>query len=108
MSTMQLGLSIALAAIVTVASRFIAFILFPTGRKVPDFIHWLSDKLPRMTMIMLVIYCLKDVSFTGGPVAWLPALGGVAVTSVVHLRYKNMMLSIAGGTAFYMLMLRLL
>jgi len=64
MSTMQLGLSIALAAIVTVASRFIAFILFPTGRKVPDFIHWLSDKLPRMTMIMLVIYCLKDVSFT--------------------------------------------
>lgn len=58
-------------------------------------------------MMMLVVYCLKDVSFqTAG--GFLPAFLGVAVTSVLHLWKRQMILSIASGTVVYMALIRLL
>lgn len=58
-------------------------------------------------MAMLVVYCLKDVSFQteGG---WLPAVLGVAVTVLLHIWKRQMILSISGGTLCYMLLIRLL
>ena len=58
-------------------------------------------------MAMLVIYCLKDVNLTEAPHG-LPALFAVAVTAALHVWKRQMIVSIFGGTAVYMLLLRLL
>ncbi len=107
MTTLQIGITIALVALTTAAIRFAPFLLFPDGKKVPDFVQWLGKQLPRAVMAMLVIYCLKDLSFAQA-VDWIPALAGVAVTAAMHLWKKQMILSISAGTIVYMVLLRML
>ena len=107
MTETQLLLTILISALVTWLIRISAFVLFPAGRKVPGFITWLGAQLPRATMAMLLIYCLKGVSFTQVP-DWAPALIAVAVTAGLHVWKKQMILSIVGGTAVYMVLLRVM
>lgn len=107
MTTAQLAVTVLLVALVTMATRFAPFLLFPAGRQVPAFVKWLGQQLPRAVMAMLIIYCLKDVSF-GTAGAWVPALAGVAATAALHGWKRQMILSIAGGTAVYMALIRLL
>ena len=107
MTTVELLLTIAIVAFVTLATRAISFILFPGGKKPPKFVTWMGRQLPRAVMAMLVIYCLKDISFSASP--WgIPALVAVAVTAALHVWKKQMVLSICGGTLMYMLLIRLL
>ena len=107
MTTVQALMTVFICAAVTVLIRASAFLLFPAGRQAPAFITWLSKQLPRAVMAMLLVYCLKDVSFTAVP-AWVPTLAAVAVTAILHLWKRQMMLSIAGGTALYMVLIRLI
>lgn len=107
MSGTQMLLTIAISAGVTILTRAIPFLLFPDGRQPPAFITWLGRLLPRAVMAMLVVYCLKDVSFTASPFG-IPALAGVVVTAVLHVWKRQMIFSICGGTVTYMLLLRLM
>jgi branched-subunit amino acid transport protein AzlD len=56
---------------------------------------------------MLVIYCLKDVSITSGTHG-IPEFCAILVTIALHKWKRQMLISIAGGTACYMLILHLL
>ena len=107
MTPVQAFITIMICAAVTVLIRASAFLLFPAGKQAPAFITWMGKQLPRAVMAMLLIYCLKDVSFTALP-HWLPTLAACAVTALLHLWKRQMMLSIAGGTALYMLLIRLI
>ena len=107
MTPAQALITILICAAITVLIRAAAFLLFPAGRKAPTFITWMGGQLPRAVMAMLLIYCLKDITFTALP-AWLPTLAAVAVTAALHLWKRQMMLSIAGGTALYMILIRLI
>ncbi|MDO4483394.1 MAG: AzlD domain-containing protein [Clostridia bacterium] len=107
MSNLQILLTILIAAAVTVFLRFAPFVIFRDETKVPAFIRWLGNRLPMAVMAMLLVYCLKDVSFSSASSS-IPALVGVAATVLLHLWKKQMILSIAGGTAVYMLLIRLL
>ena len=107
MTTTQALLTVFICAAVTVLTRAAAFLLFPAGRQAPAFITWMSGQLPRAVMAMLLVYCLKDVRFAAVP-QWLPTLAACAVTALLHLWKRQMMLSIAGGTALYMLLIRLI
>jgi len=105
MTLTQQCITIAIAVGVTVFTRAIAFILFPEGKALPAVIRDLGHLLPAAALGMLVIYCLKDVSlFTGNHA--LPELIAIAVVVVLHLTKRNMFLSIIGGTACYMALLR--
>ena len=97
---------IAVVAIVTAIIRGIPFILFSKG-EVPKSIQYLGDTLPSSIMIILVIFCVKDVSFTSFPFG-LPEI--VSTISIVILQYKkgNTLLSILLGTAIYMLLIRII
>ncbi len=107
MTNDQMLLTIGISALVTIATRAVSFLLFPDGKQPPAFITWLGRMLPRAVMAMLVVYCLKDVSFSASP--WgVPALAGMAVTALLHLWKRQMILSICGGTAVYMVLLRLM
>ena len=57
-------------------------------------------------MGMPVVYCLKGVSFLSAPYG-LPEILGVASVAGLHVWKRNTLLSIAGGTVFYMILVQL-
>lgn len=87
------------------ATRFVPFLLFPSKEHTPQFVLFLGHYLPGAVFGMLVVYCLKDVSFLSG---WhgLPQLIGILLTAALHLWKNNLLLSIAGGTVGYMLIVQ--
>lgn len=85
-------------------SRFLPFALFQ-GRKTPKAIKYLGTVLPASVFGLLVVYCLKNVDITAG-YHGIPELIGVAVTVVLHVWRRQMMLSIAGGTIIYMILVQ--
>ena len=99
-------LIIAVAAMVTMALRFLPFLIFRENRKTPVIVEYLGKVLPYAIMGMLVVYCLKGVSFaeTGN---WLPQLMGCAVVAALHVWKRNTLLSIGVGTVCYMLLVQL-
>ena len=97
---------IVVAALVTMATRFLPFLIFRGGKKTPDLIVYLGKVLPYAIMGMLVVYCLKGVSVTDLS-SVLPAALGVAVTAGLHLWKHNTLLSILGGTVCYMLLVQM-
>ena len=88
----------------TFLERALPFAVF-RGRTVPKIIQYLGTVLPMAIMATLVIYCIKDISFST-PSGFVPYLSGIAVTAILHLWRRNVLLSIAGGTVFYMLLVQ--
>ena len=95
---------VAVIALVTAALRFLPFLLL-RGKKTPPFIAYLGKVLPFAIMGMLVVYCLRNISFTAFPFG-IPELLGCAVVALLHLWKRNTLLSIGVGTVFYMLLVQ--
>ena len=95
---------IAVTALVTVLTRFLPFAVFGK-RPLPRVVVYLGRVLPPAIMAALVVYCLKDIDLTAFPFG-LAQLISVAVTALVHLWRRNTLLSIAVGTACYMVLIR--
>ena len=106
MTAMQVLITVLIAAGVTILLRTAPFLLFPSGKQSPAFITWLGNQLPRAVMMMLLVYCLKDISLTTAPYG-APALIAVAVTAALHVWKRNSLVSIGGGTLCYMLLVQL-
>lgn len=96
---------ILLVAAATILTRFLPFILFPQGKKHPRIIDQLSPLLPPAMMGLLLVYSLRNVSFASAG-QWLPECIAIAVTAGLHLWRRNSLLSIAGGTITYMLLVQ--
>ena len=105
--TTYLIIAILLTAAVTFALRAVPFLLFRGKHGMPPVVRRLATKLPPAIIAVLVVYCLK-----GLPTSDMRTVGAslIAVASVValHLWKRNTLLSIAGGTAVYMALLRIL
>ena len=98
-------ITIAMVVLGTLITRFLPFIVFPAGKPTPKFVKYLGRVLPPAVFGMLIIYCLKNVSiFTGS--RGIPELIAIAVTAGLHLWKRQMLLSIAGGTICYMILLQ--
>ena len=106
MTDLQAAALIAVIALVTMALRFLPFLIF-RNRKTPAYIAYLGRVLPYSIMGMLVVYCLRGVSFANLS-GWLPALISCAVVVILHLWRRNTLLSIIGGTVCYMLLVQLI
>lgn len=89
----------------TVLTRFLPFLFFPAGKKTPKYVIYLGNTLPYATIGLLVVYCLRGVSFTVQPYG-LPEALSIAVIAVLHLWKGNSLLSIGGGTALYMVLIQ--
>ena len=99
-------LIILLVAVCTLITRLIPFVLFGGKRQVPKAVEYLGQILPPAIMATLVVYCLKDVT----PLAWpygIPELLSCVLVAVLHIWKRNSLLSIGGGTIFYMLLVQL-
>ena len=99
-------LLIAVAVLVTMATRFLPFLIFGENRKTPAIIEYLGKVLPFAIMGMLVVYCLKDVSVLSWPYG-LPEIISCVVVAALHVWKRNSLLSIGGGTVCYMLLVQL-
>lgn len=97
---------IAVVSAVTLALRFLPFLIFRENRKTPAIIEYLGKVLPCAIMGMLVVYCLKDVTLSSA-VGWLPQFIGCAVVAGLHIWKRNTLLSIGVGTVCYMLLVQL-
>ena len=85
-------------------SRFLPFAIFNEKRKTPAFVQYLGRFLPSAVFGMLVVYCLRNVHVLSGTHG-LPEFISILVTGVLHIWKRQMLLSIAGGTICYMLLL---
>ena len=93
--------------LVTMATRFLPFLLFGGKRQTPKIITYLGKVLPCAIMGMLVVYCLKDIRPLAYPYG-IPELLGIALVAVLHIWKRNSLLSIGAGTVFYMLLVQLI
>lgn len=89
----------------TQLTRWLPFLLFPENREPPQAVADLGRLLPAAMMGLLVVYCLKDVAWFASPHGAPEALAVLAVV-LLHLWRGNVLLSIAGGTALYMLLVQ--
>ena len=106
MSVTQQIITIAMVVLATMLTRFLPFIVFPSGKPTPKYIQYLGKVLPAAVFGLLVIYCLKNVDAMTGSHG-LPELISIAVVIGLHLWKRNMLISIAGGTVCYMLLVQL-
>ncbi len=106
MTLTQQILTIAVVSLGTILTRFLPFLIFPAGKPTPKYIRYLGKVLPSAVFGLLVVYCLKNVSLVASPYG-LPEAIALVVVIGLHLWKKQILLSIAGGTAVYMLLVQL-
>ena len=92
-------------AAVTAVLRFAPFFIFSGDQPVPEVINYLGRVLPYSIMAMLVVYCLKGISFAKAPFG-LPEIISVILVAVLHVWKRNTLFSIICGTICYMLLIQ--
>ena len=104
-NTAQLLITIAVITLGTLLTRTLPFFLFPSGKETPASVRYLGTVLPCASIGMLVVYCFKNVTFLTGS-RGLPELLAAAFVIIVHKKRHNLLLSIAGGTILYMILVQ--
>jgi len=107
MSLTQQVIMICMVILGTMITRFLPFLIFTSDKPTPKYVQYLGKMLPSAALGMLVIYCLKDVSLFRGNHA-IPELISIIVVVSLHLWKRQMLISIAGGTIFYMILIQLI
>ncbi len=105
MSDITLAIAIGITSLVTLATRALPFIIFSNGKKTPEFITYLGNKLPYAVMAMLVVYCLRGMSFSSAS-GFVPEIIASAITIGSYIWKKNTLLSIILGTVVYMVLVQ--
>lgn len=105
MTATQQAITIGLCVLGTMLTRFLPFLVFRASKPTPKYIVYLGKVLPGAIFAMLVVYCLRNVSLTQYSYG-LPEALAIAVTAGLHLWKRQMLLSVAGGTICYMLLLQ--
>ena len=105
MTLTQQMITILMVVLGTMLTRFLPFLLFPADKPTPKYIQYLGNVLPAAVFGLLVIYCLKNVSlFTGSH--GFPEFVSIGLVVILHYWKRQMLLSIAGGTLCYMLLVQ--
>lgn len=106
MTLTQQIITIGMVILGTALTRFLPFLVFPAGKPTPKYIQYLGKVLPSAVFGLLVVYCLRNVNVLTGTHG-LPEAISVAAVAGLHLWKKQMLLSIAGGTVCYMLLVQM-
>jgi branched-subunit amino acid transport protein AzlD len=97
---------IGIVALVTFFTRVLPFLFFK-NRETPKIIAYLGQVLPMAIMAMLMVYCLKSISFTAYPYG-LPECIAIAIVVLLHIWKRNTLISILAGTVAYMLLVQII
>lgn len=107
MNNSHLLILVITASLVTIALRAVPFFIFNPKKGMPLVIKRVAYLLPTAIMGVLVIYCFKDYIVSPAMESIAAALAGIFVV-VLHLWKRNTLLSIAVGTAVYMILIRVM
>ena len=105
MTLTQQMITVGMVVLGNMLTRFIPFIIFPAGKPTPKYIQYLGNVLPSAVFGLLIIYCLKNVSIFAGSHG-IPEMLSIILVVLLHLWKRQMLLSIAGGTIFYMILVQ--
>ncbi len=105
MTLTQQIITISMVVLGTVLTRFLPFILFSGGKKTPRYIRYIGSVLPSAVFGLLVVYSLKDTNVLTGNHG-MPEFLSCLLVIVIHIWKRQMLLSIAGGTIVYMLLVQ--
>jgi len=97
---------VVIMTLVTFFTRAVPFLFF-SRKKPPAFLDYLQRYIPPVVMTILVFASYKDIEFTQTPFG-IPAAAAGVLTALLHLWKRNVLVSIAGGTAVYMVLIRVL
>ena len=97
--------SIAVMSAVTFLTRALPFLLFDRGEHPPKIVLYLGKVLPPAIIAMLIVYCMKEVTFST-PAGWIPTLLAGAAAVLLHLWKGNELISIFGATGLYMVLVQ--
>lgn len=101
-------ITILILAVITFLIRALPFLLFRGNKTVPEFVTYLGKVLPYALIAMLVVYCLKDVSFLQGGTYGIPEAISIIFIVIIHKLKHNMLLSVGLGTVLYMVLVQFL
>ena len=93
--TRYLLLAVAVSAAVTWALRALPFTVLASLRASRT-VQYLGARMPAGVMVILFVYCLRDLPLTQPRVT--APLAALAVTVGLHVWRRNALLSIIGGT----------
>lgn len=96
---------IGVTALCTIFLRAFPFLLFGGRKEVPGTVRDLGAVLPTSIMMVLVVYCLRNVDFAAVS-HYLPSVIACLVVVGLHLWKKNILLSIGFGTVCYMVLIQ--
>ena len=97
---------IAVIALCTALTRALPFLVFAGGRT-PRFVSYLGRVLPYAAIGMLVVYCLRHLGFQAAA-RFVPEVVAGALVVLSYLWRRSTILSIAAGTACYMILVRVM
>ena len=105
LTTVETLIIIGVLALGTAITRFLPFVFFPNAAAAPKYITYLGKMLPAAAISLLVVYCLRYIDFMAGT-RGIPEFIAIAVVAGLHIRWGNTLISIAAGTAVYMLLVQ--
>lgn len=104
MTALQYAAIIGAVAFGTMLTRFLPFIAFGRDKPAPKYVQYLGKALPGAALGLLVIYCVRNVDVTAGDHG-IPVFAAMLLTAAIHIWKRKMLLSIAAGTAVYILLI---
>lgn len=106
MTLTQQIITIGVIVLGTMLTRFLPFLIFSKDKETPKYIQYLGAVLPAAVFGFLVVYALRNTKVLSGSHG-LPELIAIFVLVILHVIKRNMLISIAGGTIVYMLLVQL-
>ena len=100
-------LIILVLAALTYSARLFPFLLFGRGGKIPDIVTYLGGALPPAVMLLLIVYCVRNVDFLTFPYG-VPELAGIALALLLYKLTKNNLIAMVFATALFMVLIRVL
>ncbi len=107
MTWQQQLITILVVILGTVTTRFTPYLVFSETRPIPPVIKYLGKVLAPAVFGLLVVYCLRNVSVTGGSHG-VPELVSLLVVTGLYVWKRDMLVPMAGGTLCYMVLIHLM
>lgn len=96
---------IALIAVLTYAARLFPYVIFGRGNKIPDMVIFLGEVLPPAVMVLLIVYCIRNISVFVFPYG-IPEFSAILLTVILYITVKNNLIAMISGTVLYMILVQ--
>ena len=102
MTLVQISIYVGIMMFSSVSTRFLPFFFFPENKALPNWIQFVSDRLPYASLGMILVYALKDVPLE--LTSAYPEIVSMIWITFIHLKYKQTLLSISTSVILYLLL----